>query len=311
MDTKQKLLKMLDMLLNEEHEKMDELFHEVVIDKSRAIYEHLLSEEELPEMGYEDEDMIGGDEQDNFVDDITADEEGLSLEDAAEELGDEMGLDANGDEFGGDDDMDFDEPADDEEIEDRLVDVEKSLDDLEAKFAKLLGDEEVEHGMDYDDDGELGGDDVDMDVDMDMDDDDDFAEESVQFEDEEVDESDEQVDEDDDLDEDALDEEVDSIVREYVDHVKEPSNSEEPGTYTKSPNAGKNTVVSDNGSGAHNLNQGKGNEKGRPDPSHTEDDAGNINKPGAKSSSHTKSAPKPDLGDHASNKKSVVDKIRT
>ena len=41
-----KFEELLDLLINEEHEKANELFHEIVVEKSRSIYENLIAEEE-------------------------------------------------------------------------------------------------------------------------------------------------------------------------------------------------------------------------------------------------------------------------
>ena len=39
----QKFEKLLDLLVNEEKDKAEDLFHEIVVDKSREIYEELVS----------------------------------------------------------------------------------------------------------------------------------------------------------------------------------------------------------------------------------------------------------------------------
>jgi len=41
-----KFEKMLELLVNEDREAAEELFHEIVVEKSRDIYENLLSEDE-------------------------------------------------------------------------------------------------------------------------------------------------------------------------------------------------------------------------------------------------------------------------
>jgi hypothetical protein len=64
-----KFEQLLDLLINEENEKANELFHEIVVEKSRSIYENLIAEE-----AEEDEEM-----------DEAAEEEDESVEEAAEE----------------------------------------------------------------------------------------------------------------------------------------------------------------------------------------------------------------------------------
>ena len=44
-----KFEQLLDYLVNEEHERANELFHEIVVEKSREIYENLIAEEESEE----------------------------------------------------------------------------------------------------------------------------------------------------------------------------------------------------------------------------------------------------------------------
>ena len=41
-----KFEQLLDLIVNEEMEKANELFHEIVVEKSRDIYENLIAEEE-------------------------------------------------------------------------------------------------------------------------------------------------------------------------------------------------------------------------------------------------------------------------
>ena len=49
-----KFEQLLDLIVNEEHDKANELFHEIVVEKSREIYENLIAEEA------EDEDDARG-----------------------------------------------------------------------------------------------------------------------------------------------------------------------------------------------------------------------------------------------------------
>jgi hypothetical protein len=115
----QKFEKLIEYVINDEEQKASELFHEIVVEKSREIYENLMADE------------FGGDE---FAADVEADEEGF------DEVGDE------GDEFGGEDEFAGDEfggeEASVEDLEDRVVDLEDKLDELMAEFDALMGDEE-------------------------------------------------------------------------------------------------------------------------------------------------------------------------
>ena len=247
---------MLELLVNEDKEGAEALFHEIVVEKSRDIYESLLEDEEVDESDDEveeasdeevdesDEDLDEADEEvDESDDDL---EEGFDLDEFEVEADPMMGGDPADDMMGdmepdmdGDDDMDMDGEGD---VEDRVEDLEDALEDLKAEFEKMMaGDDEG----DMDDEG-----DDDMDMDMDMDDEE-PEEEAFTYEsaDEEVEEaSDEEVEESDDEVEEASDEEVDESVktageqmREYVEKVA-PAKHGDNGVNTKSSVAGKNDM---------------------------------------------------------------------
>ena len=247
---------MLELLVNEDKEGAEALFHEIVVEKSRDIYESLLEDEEVDESDDEveeasdeevdesDEDLDEADEEVEESDDDL--EEGFDLDEFEVEADPMMGGDPADDmpramepDMDGDDDMDMDGEGD---VEDRVEDLEDALEDLKAEFEKMMaGDDEG----DMDDEG-----DDDMDMDMDMDDEE-PEEEAFTYEsaDEEVEEaSDEEVEESDDEVEEASDEEVDESVktageqmREYVEKVA-PAKHGDNGANTKSSVAGKNDM---------------------------------------------------------------------
>ena len=144
-----KFEQLIEYVINDDEAKARELFHDIVVEKSRAIYEEMMDDEEMTE----NDDMMGGDDADSLIDDIETEESGISMED------DEMG-----DEFGAEDDGFADEMGDDDMgeggLEDRVVDLEDKLDELMAEFESLMGDEAGEgHGdeeMDMDMDMEVG-----------------------------------------------------------------------------------------------------------------------------------------------------------
>ena len=144
-----KFEQLIEYVINDDEAKARELFHDIVVEKSRAIYEEMMDDEEMTE----NDDMMGGDDADSLIDDIETEESGISMED------DEMG-----DEFGAEDDGFADEMGDDDMgeggLEDRVVDIEDKLDELMAEFESLMGDEAGEgHGdeeMDMDMDMEVG-----------------------------------------------------------------------------------------------------------------------------------------------------------
>ena len=115
-----KFEKLIEYVINDEDQKASDLFHEIVVGKSREIYESLM------------QDDIGGDEVDDFIDDVEADEEGIELDNNEEEEVVDMDFDNDGE-------------ADDHEeehgdIEDRVVDLEDKLDELMAEFDELIDD---------------------------------------------------------------------------------------------------------------------------------------------------------------------------
>lgn len=116
-----KFEKLVEFIINEDEEKAQELFHEIVVEKSREIYNNLVNE---------------ADATDDFVSDIEADEEGSDIN-----------FEADDDDMDNMDDMENEEG--DEELEDRVVDLEAALDELKAEFDAMMADEESEeHDMD-------------------------------------------------------------------------------------------------------------------------------------------------------------------
>lgn len=247
---------MLEYLINEDQQKAKELFHDIVVEKSREIYESLLAEDfedsELEE-AHDDEEEV-----DEAMDDEVEENFGMEME-AGDDEHDDMGGDAS-------DDMMGDVEADDEEhgefgdeegdIEDRVVDLEDALDELKAEFEALMGGEEGEGHEGGDEFGgdEMGGDDMGGEEE---------PEESYGFEDIETENFEE------------------SLMREYVEKVATPKMGDD-GAQTKSPVAGKNDM---GGTTANIVKggeaKGEGTKGGLLNPSTQLQDGGNINKPGA------------------------------
>lgn len=153
---------LIEFIINEQEDKARELFHTIVVEKSREVYESLIDEQDLAE--------IGGNDVEQMVDEITMDEEGVSEDDDME--ADDMEIDADAEEM----DMDGEvaDMADDAEgdLEDKVMSLEDELESLKAKFAELMGDDEVAADMDQMD-GDMDGEMSPMDGDMgDMDDED-------------------------------------------------------------------------------------------------------------------------------------------
>ncbi len=196
---------LIELFIAEDEQGAKDLFHEIVVEKSRDIYEGLTDEDQVEETAEVDEDTVeedeaveesdfdeaelGGDAADDMIDDIEADEEGLSMEDEHE----------------GDDDM-----------EDRVVDLEDALDELKAEFEALMGADDA-------DDGDAMDMEPEMDMDMDMGDEEGEEEDEMEaVESEEV-------------------EETEEMVREYTEKAPAPVTSEQ-GDGSSGPVAGKNDM---------------------------------------------------------------------
>jgi hypothetical protein len=192
-----KFEQLIELFIAEDEQGAKDLFHEIVVEKSRDIYESLTDEDQVEETAEVEEDAVeeaeeieesdfdeaelGGDAADEMIKNIEADEEGLSMEDDDGE----------------------------EEIEDRVVDLEDALDELKAEFEALMGGDDA-----ADDDA------MDMEPEMDMDMGDEEGEEEEGEEEEEADES---------------------FVREYTEKAPAPVTSEE-GDGSTGPVAGKNDM---------------------------------------------------------------------
>ena len=154
MTDRAKFEQMLEYLINEDKEKAEELFHELVVAKSREIYENLLDDDIQVEETEEDEDEeveegfemdeVGGDASDDFLGDVEAD------------LGDEAEA---GDEFGGDDEFGGEEGGEEPATKDDVLDIKDALEDLRAEFEAMLGGEtgEEEFGGEEEGEEEFGG----------------------------------------------------------------------------------------------------------------------------------------------------------
>ena len=155
-----KFEQLIEFVINDEEAKAKELFHDIVVEKSREIYESLMEEEEGEELATEevDEGMENdGDAADDLITDVETEEEGMNEEDdmdaefddEAEEAGDDLTKDIEG---AGDGEGD---------IEDRVVDLEDKLDELMAEFEAMMGGEGGEEEQEFDMDA--GGDAIEMD----------------------------------------------------------------------------------------------------------------------------------------------------
>ena len=169
-----KFEQLIEFVINDEEDKAKELFHDIVVEKSREIYENLMNEEEAEEEDLDetkeedseeelDENMesIGGDASDDLIDDVEADESGVQMEEESDAEFDNE-AEEDGEDMTHDMEKDHDEDA---EIEDRVIDLEDKLDELMAEFESLMGGHEggEESDLDGEEGDELGGDALEMD----------------------------------------------------------------------------------------------------------------------------------------------------
>jgi hypothetical protein len=151
---------LIEYVINDEEAKARELFHDIVVEKSRQIYENIMAEEaeeELDENAEEDieEGAMGGDAADDLIDDVEMEEESdmnMEGEHDEEEIGGEEEEFDMGDEHGG-----SEEPA----TKDDIMNLEDKLDQLMAEFEDLMGDDDMGDGDDFG--PEEGGDAIEMD----------------------------------------------------------------------------------------------------------------------------------------------------
>ena len=160
-----KFEQLIEYVINDEEAKAKELFHDIVVEKSREIYENLMDEdaaeleeaEELDEESTHDEDEKAEKAGEKVTKDIEYDDKkDKKMDESMDEMmHDPDPIDAVEAEETG---MDMAEAEGDEDLEDRVVDLEDKLDELMAEFEALMGD----NGDDAVGD-EMGGDDLEMD----------------------------------------------------------------------------------------------------------------------------------------------------
>ena len=126
-----KFEKLIEYIINDEDQKARELFHTIVVEKSRDIYESIMDEESM-------EEKVHGDQVGDMVDELSHDESHAmeSDDEGEEEFGDE-----EGDMSGGEEHIDTEMHGEHGEIEDQVMNIDAKLDELLAKFDEIMGDE--------------------------------------------------------------------------------------------------------------------------------------------------------------------------
>ena len=160
-----KFEQLIEYVINDEESKARELFHDIVVEKSREIYENLMAEEASEDLeegedleeaeDIEEGDPMGGDAADNLIDDVEAEEQSDMNMEGEEDFGGDDDGDAG--DMGGMDDEGGDEPA----TKDDILNLEDKLDQLMAEFEDLMGDNDMGDGDGFGPDE--GGDAIEMD----------------------------------------------------------------------------------------------------------------------------------------------------
>ena len=129
-----KFEQLIDLIINENEDQAKALFHDIVVEKSREIYESMMADE--MDEGMEPQGQVG-----DLLDELSAEESGV-IEGEDE---DEFDIDDTEDVIdigdGEEDELDHDG------TEDRLVSIEDKLDQLMAEFEEIMSDEDGEEDM--------------------------------------------------------------------------------------------------------------------------------------------------------------------
>ena len=154
--SKNQFEQLIEYVINDEDAKAKELFHQIVVSKSRQIYENLMAEDNAmgdeptevdTDMSEGDDMMMGGSATGKFIDEVEMEEEGMH---EGEEDEDDIEFDNKAEDDGKDltKDMekDHDEEMDDAEQTDRILDLEDKLDELMAQFEEMMGDNDMGDG---------------------------------------------------------------------------------------------------------------------------------------------------------------------
>jgi hypothetical protein len=150
MDIK-KFEQLMDLVINEDNDRANELFHEIVVERSREIFESIMAEEmEDDDDMMESDGMEGmGGQVGDLLDEINAEEAGVTEEeeDDFDFTDSEEDVELDGTEDFGDEEG--------EEVEDAVIRIEDKLDQLMAEFEDIMGggdemggEEEMEFGAD-------------------------------------------------------------------------------------------------------------------------------------------------------------------
>ena len=262
--SKNQFEQLIEYVINDEDAKAKELFHQIVVSKSRQIYENLMQEDnamgmeptEIDTDMSEGDDMMGGSQSGDMIDDVQAEEEGMmeaddedaEFDDDAEEAGDDLTRDMEDE-----NDMEDDEAASKSDV----MDLSDKLDELMAQFEDMMGGSDMGNDMGMDD-GMSDG----------------MSDEEVDF---------------DEFETEGMMENI------TLKAAPKPVTSEPAGTNTKSTTAFNSGAA---GMAANPVKMTGDTAKGRPNPT-AKDMIGNVGNSPAQGTQNLKPANKPHLGQAA------------
>lgn len=152
-----KFEKLIDLILNEDQERAEQLFHEIVVEKSREIYENLMQHDDVDGLISEIEMEEGGahgvmedDLDDEGMDGMDAegmgdDEDDMDDEEGMDDMDDEEDMDGMGAKGMGDDEEDMDDMGYEEDMDDAEGEVTKSdLQSIEDKLDEIMAEIEAQ-----------------------------------------------------------------------------------------------------------------------------------------------------------------------
>lgn len=137
MDNK-KFEQLIDLIINENEEQARALFHDIVVEKSREIYEGMMDDDMGEGMG----GQVG-----QMIDEIDVEEQGMA---EGEGEDDDLEFDSDEDEVIDIEAGEDEEGEGEENLEDRVVDLEDKLDQLMAEFEEIMAGDDDEVAADDD-----------------------------------------------------------------------------------------------------------------------------------------------------------------
>lgn len=146
-----KLMKSFEAFINNDSKAATQMYREFFIESAQEINKQL--EEGMDE---ELEEAFGGDMGDDFMDDVAVEDEGM------DDMDDEFGGEEAADEFGMEDDMGEEAPAEEAPSSEEWAEIQDAFDELEALFDELGGGDEPEEDLGFEDDSmdDMAGDEL-------------------------------------------------------------------------------------------------------------------------------------------------------